>query len=184
VRTSWNSIWFPTIRFPGLVRIRTGLAVAATEPRFQLGGAAIVAAITVVLIFAGYAGRGILLNEYDDSYITLRYARNLATGHGLVFNVGDATDSASSFLYAVLLAFCHVLGLRDLPLVATVLGVASAACTAAAVFMACLLRTKRPSLCLVIALAAGCHGFLSGWAISGMETTFFAALVTISVYSV
>ena len=31
----------------------------------------------------------------DDAYITFRYARNLVSGHGLVFNVGHGYNDSS-----------------------------------------------------------------------------------------
>lgn len=58
----------------------------------------------------------------DDAFISLRYARNLADGHGLVFNVGDRVEGYTNFLWTWLLSipfrmdwdpllFAHVLGL-------------------------------------------------------------------------
>ena len=63
-----------------------------------------------------------LNNQYDDAYITYRYAVNLAQGHGLVFNQGERMDSASSLSYVLLLAGAHGLGLHDLETVASVIG--------------------------------------------------------------
>lgn len=40
----------------------------------------------------------------DDSFITYRYARNLAAGHGLVYNLDETTLSTTAPLYAALLA--------------------------------------------------------------------------------
>jgi hypothetical protein len=41
---------------------------------------------------------------FDDSFITFRYAKNLATGHGFVWNVGgEHTEGFTNFLYIVLL---------------------------------------------------------------------------------
>lgn len=40
----------------------------------------------------------------DDSFITFRYAQNLAAGRGLVYNPGDTTLSTTAPLYAILLA--------------------------------------------------------------------------------
>lgn len=39
----------------------------------------------------------------DDAYISYRYARNLAEGHGLVFNPGERVEGYSNFLYVLLL---------------------------------------------------------------------------------
>jgi len=40
----------------------------------------------------------------DDALITLRYAKNLIDGHGLVYNVGEAVMGSTAPLYAVMLA--------------------------------------------------------------------------------
>jgi hypothetical protein len=42
---------------------------------------------------------------FDDSYITLRYAQNVADGKGFVFNQGERIEGASSPLWILLLAF-------------------------------------------------------------------------------
>lgn len=53
----------------------------------------------------------VFTNQYDDSYITYRYAVNLANGDGLVFNVGERVDASSSFLYTVILAVFYKVGI-------------------------------------------------------------------------
>ena len=45
----------------------------------------------------------------DDAYISLRYARNLATGHGLVYNVGERVEGYTNFLWTVGMAIPHLL---------------------------------------------------------------------------
>lgn len=40
----------------------------------------------------------------DDAFISFRYARNLATGQGLVFNPGERLEGFTNFLWTVLLA--------------------------------------------------------------------------------
>ena len=68
--------------------------------------------IIVLLIFFLYGGMGIFKYQYDDSYITYRYAENLANGHGLIFNQGERVDAASSFLFAVIISVLHKIGLN------------------------------------------------------------------------
>jgi len=162
------------------LRLASPLLVEVPRLRAALGGG--VALLTAAMILGFNRCAGCLLYQYDDAYITYRYARNLATGHGLVFNPGDATDSASSFLYTLVLALCHLLGLHDLRLPGLRIGIAGAAATAAVVALACLERTRRPALSGFLGLAVGCHGLVSGWAVSGMETTLFSALVIWALY--
>src|SRR4051794_37248022 len=40
----------------------------------------------------------------DDAYISFRYAENLASGHGLVYNLGERVEGYTNFLWVVLLA--------------------------------------------------------------------------------
>jgi len=48
---------------------------------------------------------------YDDPFITYRYARNIASGLGFVYNVGENTLSTTTPLFAILLAFLSKTGL-------------------------------------------------------------------------
>lgn len=58
------------------------------------------------------AAFGLLLHEYtykdflmDDAFISFRYAENLVTGHGLVFNrIGDPVEGYTNFLWTLLFA--------------------------------------------------------------------------------
>jgi hypothetical protein len=46
----------------------------------------------------------------DDAFISFRYARHLAEGHGLVWNVGERVEGYTNFLWTVLMAVPHLLG--------------------------------------------------------------------------
>ncbi len=57
------------------------------------------------LVYCFHRGLGAGLDHlYDDSLITLRYARNLASGLGLVYNPGESFLGTSTPLYAALMA--------------------------------------------------------------------------------
>ena len=45
----------------------------------------------------------------DDAFISLRYARNLALGHGLVYNAGERVEGYTNFLWTLFLALPHLL---------------------------------------------------------------------------
>ena len=48
----------------------------------------------------------------DDAYISFRFARNLAEGHGLVWNIGgERVEGYTNALWVFLLAGIHVTGL-------------------------------------------------------------------------
>lgn len=57
----------------------------------------------------------------DDAYISFRYAHNLVTGHGLVFNTGERVEGFTNFLWVFVLAPFEALG-WDLFQVCEVLG--------------------------------------------------------------
>ena len=44
----------------------------------------------------------------DDPMISMRYARNLAHGHGLVYNPGEPVEGYTNFLWAVCMAAVHL----------------------------------------------------------------------------
>jgi hypothetical protein len=71
---------------------------------------------SVVPVFAGAAALGFAAVFFrlwrfviDDAFISLRYARNLATGHGLVYNAGERVEGYTNFLWTVFLALPHLL---------------------------------------------------------------------------
>ncbi|MEO7867087.1 MAG: hypothetical protein ABIU54_05555 [Candidatus Eisenbacteria bacterium] len=120
----------------------------------------------------------------DDTFITLRYARHLASGLGLVWNAGPVHDEGyTSPLWTVLLALPHVIGLdgegsAKLLSLLTHLG-AIAACAALARVA---VRTAGPDtptratwyapLLYALYPAAAVH------AVSGMETAAFTLALT------
>lgn len=63
--------------------------------------------LVVVLIFvtctAGYFAKAYHFNVTDDAYISFQYAKNLVTGHGLVFNVGEKVEGYTNFLWILFL---------------------------------------------------------------------------------
>jgi hypothetical protein len=145
--------------------------------------------ITVALVALGCATvmaifwrSSAFLNQYDDAYITYRYAINLARGHGLVFNPGERTDSASSFLYTLLLSLLYRVGFHDLERVATCVGILCAGGITATVYWGALRLSESVWVSLLIALVCTAHGFISGWSISGMESVPYAFLVTAFVH--
>lgn len=73
------------------------------------------------LLFAAFTNSG-----YDDPFITYRYAHNLASGQGFVYNPGERTLSTTTPLFALLLALLAPLPV-DLPVMAILVGAISLA---------------------------------------------------------
>lgn len=112
----------------------------------------------------------------DDSYISYRYARNLARGLGLVYNEGERIEGYTNFLWTVILAAGIRVGI-DPDVLAKVLGAASAIGVIAATHeLAGRLRPLTVLPCVATWLLASTV-VLSGYAVFGLETAFFVFLV-------
>lgn len=85
--------------------------------RAASGAGLVMSAAVGSMIAAGVRGHSTL----DPAMVPLRYARNLADGHGLVFNVGDRVEGFGDPLWTVLLGCLTALGARPTD-AATVLG--------------------------------------------------------------
>jgi hypothetical protein len=112
----------------------------------------------------------------DDPYITYRYARNLARGHGLVYNVGERVLSTTAPFYAVLLAAGACLGV-DIPTLSNALGALGFWAAASSLFVlgrrngstwgglvAALLCASAPLLWLTLGFEVGLCMALVCWA--------------------
>ncbi len=121
-------------------------------------------------------------NQYDDSYITYRYAINLAEGNGLVFNVGERTDSASSFLYTIVLSVFWFFGFKNLEFVGGLIGIISVGFICVYVYKLAIHLTRNKMVGMIVAIGCGLNGFLSGWALSGMETLLWSGIVLFAIY--
>jgi arabinofuranosyltransferase len=119
----------------------------------------------------------------DDAYISFRYAANLAQGHGLVWNPGEAVEGYTNLLWVLLLTPFALLGL-DLTLPSAILG-ALAACGCLEV----LRRVSRRALphrsllvqmfpCMLLAI----NPTFVFWSTGGMETPLFCLWVLLSVH--
>lgn len=112
----------------------------------------------------------------DDTFIHLQYARNLATGNGLVFNVGERVYGCTSPLWVTLLADAILLGMDGLQF-ARILGFASTLISVG-LFLQLLRRTLRdPVLRALGTIAWAGHAWMIRWSLSGMETPLAVALV-------
>lgn len=108
-----------------------------------------------------------------DSFITYRYARNFASGAGLVYNPGQppVLSEIVSPLYAIILAAFVPFSL-DLPTVSTVIGILGIALGALALY-----AILRPDGALPALAAAGIYAsFPLLWASLGLENNLWMAL--------
>jgi hypothetical protein len=112
----------------------------------------------------------------DDTFIHLQYAKHLAGGMGLVFNVGEPVYGCTSPLWVALIADGIMLGFdgldtaRWLGLIATLASIA--------LFMQLMRRTLRsPVLRALATITWAGHAWMIRWSLSGMETPLAVALV-------
>lgn len=117
----------------------------------------------------------------DDSFITLRFARNLVEGHGLVFNPGERVEGYTSFTLVLISA--ALLQLRIDPLLG--LSVLSGAMAAWTLLLTARLErelvgaeTSRPALSALLLLSASAFAY---WSLRAMETLLFTALLLTAV---
>jgi arabinofuranosyltransferase len=118
----------------------------------------------------------------DDAFISFRCARNLASGNGPVFNVGERVEAFSNPLWVFMLALASLFKI-DIVTAAKVIGLACGAIT-----LVLLMRLCRRALAfssaatLVAAVYLGTNITLVYYAISGLETVFYAMTLVLMIY--
>ncbi len=138
--------------------------------RIERIGLAVAMVLTLALI---WPVRGYLT---DDTFIHLQYARNLAAGHGFVFNPGEHVYGSTSPLWVALLADGIALKL-DGVLWAKALGLA-ATLWSVVLFLQLMRRNLRmPELRALATVVWASHAWMIRWSLSGMETPLAVALV-------
>lgn len=99
------------------------------EPERAPGPARAIAPAAGVAVVATFVVAFLRLRTYvlDDTYISLRYARHLAEGRGLVYNPGERVEGYTNFLWTMLMAVPHALGLPPVAFLKIVLALATVA---------------------------------------------------------
>lgn len=112
----------------------------------------------------------------DDTFIHLQYAKHLARGQGLVFNVGERVYGCTSPLWVTLIADAMALGMDGL-VAARALG-CFATLLSVVLFFQLMRRTlQEPAMRVAATLAWAGHAWMIRWSLSGMETPLAVALV-------
>jgi arabinofuranosyltransferase len=148
----------------------------ATEPeggRAAAWSTAAIAGAALLLAAIGLAADRIV----DDTFITLRYSRNWAEGHGPVFNPGERVEGYTNFLWMALLAAIHAVApALDLARAAQAMGLLSGA---GVVLLAGFAARRRlgPAAGAAVALLLALHSPLAAWSVSGLETPLVTLLV-------
>ena len=109
----------------------------------------------------------------DDAFISFRYAQNLVEGNGLVYNIGERVEGYTNFLWTLLFAPFIGMGFDPAP-ISTLLGMALSLGLLALTFEMGGRKLLAP---LLVATFTG----LSLEAVQGLETVFYAVLVTLAL---
>lgn len=127
----------------------------------------------------------IYFSLFDDEMVSMRYAKNLALGNGLVWNIGERIEGFSNPLWTIYMSFFHLLNipsnLVSLPIQLTnvlflILNL---------IFVKKIAEFVSNKNILVVFLAVFFTAFyfpLNNWAILGTETTPLMLITTISAY--
>ena len=141
---------------------------------------------SAVVVVAGvlrlFAGLWLGFRPFDDSYITFRYALNLASGFGFVYNVGEPVLGTTTPLWAMVLA---LLKMAHVPIETAALVLPLCLDVVTAVLLLQLLVQLRYDA----AIAAGAAVFFLSWfdyfsiARSGMEAPLFVFLAVAAIHA-
>jgi arabinofuranosyltransferase len=119
----------------------------------------------------------------DDGFMLFRYAENLASGQGAVFNPGERVEGYVTFLWVGLLALGHGLGLDTLVVARLLAGAAYLGTVAVLLRLGTALLEDHPLwvqfLPAALYAAMACHW---RYVLGGMETSLFAFLVTLACH--
>ncbi len=120
----------------------------------------------------------------DDAYITFRYARNLISGTGLVFNPGEHVLGTTTPLYSLLMAGLALVtggAQAPFPILAWALNALAAAAGAyLLILLGASLGSRRAGLAAAAVWAVAPMSVT--FAIGGMETSLFIALMLATLY--
>ena len=137
--------------------------------------------IAITLVFLSHV---VYLNcVAEDAYIALRFAKNLAGGHGLVWNPGaPPVEGYTDFLWVLASAGAMAIGLPGVWFVQGLSVAAGLATLGLTYLIGRRLMAWPPTVALVpCAMLAVCGPFAT-WSSSGMESTLFGFLILVAAY--
>ncbi|MBD3346495.1 MAG: hypothetical protein GF401_15685 [Chitinivibrionales bacterium] len=134
--------------------------------------------LMVILIMLAFLNRFI----QDDAFISFRYARNLAEGHGLVWNPGEKpVEGYTNFLWTVIMVVPHVIGM-DAIVFSWLLGLLFYGGTLVMSWSLSMVLFKSKALSLLTLLLLGTNYTFSCYATGGLETQMQTFLITAVTY--
>jgi hypothetical protein len=142
-------------------------------------GAALTLAVVFFLVRARQLAGPVGLDTFplDDSWIHMQFARNLAEGHGFAYNPGVPVSGSTAPLWTLALGGVFAL-LGAHPALAKGLGLAATLATAWLAARLALIWTESRALGRLAAVLTALAGPMVWGALSGMEVSLAALLVT------
>jgi hypothetical protein len=166
------------------VRSPRRLWLRVAEVGVPLAAAAVFYGVFIARSEAKIPLLGSFFTLFDDAMVSMRYAANLAHGHGLVWNpTGPAVEGYTNFLWTLWMAFLHAIGLSgsDASLGVMITGVVlllAATVTAGAVARR---MSPVPGVPLLAMLLTAFAYPLVFWTLRGMEVGLLACLTLVAV---
>jgi len=146
----------------------------------------IAAALAVVIIIAALSAMALYMYRHtgdmaDDAMISARYARNLAEGHGLRYNLapadGPPVEGYSNFLWVLIISGGFYLQILPRLVTAYAGGFFALACCLALFFLVRRITGSLWKATASLLILASSLPFML-WAVQGLETVMFAAFAT------
>lgn len=123
----------------------------------------------------------------DDVYISLRYARNLAEGYGLVFNTDSSNivEGYSNFLWVIMesVLFLFKIKTEEILKVISAVGVIFGAACVVIIYKITHLLTEDKRTAVIAALFLCAVPEFAFWAIGGLETSMYIFWLLAGIYS-
>lgn len=121
----------------------------------------------------------------DDTYISLRYAKNLINEGSLTFNPGETpVEGYSNFLLVLIEALFIKLGVQNVVNIPKIVGILSGIVTIIITYRLSerIMKHELKFLPLLPSLALSISAPFVTWSVGGLETVLFTALILAGVY--
>jgi hypothetical protein len=154
----------------------------AAETAFVAVGGAVLYGLFIARSEASIPGLGSFFTLFDDAMVSMRYAANLAHGHGLVWNLtGHPVEGYTNFLWTLWMAFLHAVGLSGSSASLGVMITGAVLLLATAVAAGAVARglTDAPGVPLLAMLLTALAYPLVFWTLRGMEVGLLACLLVV-----
>jgi hypothetical protein len=134
----------------------------------------------VIFIFGILLRLPFLPTTGDDAFITFRYVRNLISGHGYVFNLGEQVLGTTTPFYTIYLAIVGKLGL-DFILVGKLTNIVADTASVVLLFIV-IFRASNRIMASAVALLVLSSPYNLQFSANGMETGIYTFMILLVFY--